>query len=97
MEIREYIYPQLFFVIPILNVIGGGLKNTLLIPDKWIPVALGVISVALCGAYIFTHNDISSLENVVYYLSSSVVQGILCAAAAVYAHQVVKQGGKKDA
>lgn len=97
MDIREYIYPQLFFVIPVLNMIGGVLKNTLLIPDKWIPVALGVMSVVFCGAYILTHNDISNLENVLYYLSSSAVQGTLCAAAAVYAHQVVKQGGKKDA
>lgn len=79
----EYIQPELVILIPVLYLIGMGLKKAKVIPDKYIPIILGVVgvllSIAFNGESIFT----------------AITQGILCAGASTYANQIYKQI-KKD-
>lgn len=46
MNYQDYIKTELLVLIPVLYLIGIGLKKSKM-PDKWIPITLGVIAVIL--------------------------------------------------
>lgn len=80
--LNNFITPELFALIPVLYLIGMGIKKTAWIKDNYIPAILGVLGVILSCLY---------LKGIDF---SAITQGILCAGASVYVNQLIKQGGK---
>ena len=78
-EIINFIMNEALIMFPALRVIGAIIKHTKFIPDKWIPVILLGVSIALSPLVIGG------------YSPSNIVQAVLVAGAAVFGHQLVKQ------
>lgn len=95
MELKEFIKPELLILIPVLYVVGVGLKKSKL-SDTLIPLILGGIAIVLSAAWVIATSDISTLKDVAYALFISVTQGILSAGASVYVNQLYVQSKKKD-
>ena len=89
MKLEEYIKPELLILIPVLYIIGIGLKKSKL-SDTLIPLVLGVISIILSATWVIATTDISTLKSV------SITQGILSAGTSVYVNQLYVQSKKKD-
>lgn len=83
MEVINYITENALILIPVLLVIGAILKNTERIKDKYIPVILLPIGIAL------------SVGIMGGFSVDSVIQGILVTGAAVYGNQLIKQISKE--
>jgi hypothetical protein len=88
---KEFIKPELLVLIPVLYIIGVGLKKTSVLKDKLIPIALGTISILLTGLYIFATTDIAGAKDIVMAIFTAFTQGVLLAGASVYANQIYKQ------
>ncbi len=86
MNMTEYIYPELLFLIPFLNFFGWWMKHKTELPNKYIPLILGITSIVLCICYIASAFDMELQKT----LCSGVVQGIFMASTAVYANQITK-------
>lgn len=95
MSIEEFIKPELLVMIPVMYLVGVGLKKSK-IPDHFIPIILGGISVLLSATWVLATSDISTLRDIAYALFVSVTQGILSAGASVYVNQLYIQSKKKD-
>ncbi len=95
MNFEEFIKPELLILIPVLYVVGIGLKKSKL-SDTLIPLVLGGIAVVLSAAWVIATSDISTLKDIAYALFISVTQGILSAGASVYVNQLYIQSKKKD-
>lgn len=95
MELKEFIKPELLIMIPVLYVVGIGLKKSKL-SDTLIPLVLGGIAIVLSAAWVIATSNISTLKDVAYALFISVTQGILSAGASVYVNQLYVQAKKKD-
>ena len=95
MELKEFIKPELLILIPVLYVVGIGLKKSKL-SDTLIPLVLGGIAIVLSAAWVIATSDISTLKDVAYAMFVSVTQGILSAGASVYVNQLYIQSKKKD-
>ena len=95
MDLKELIKPELLILIPVLYVVGIGLKKSKL-SDTLIPLVLGGIAIVLSAAWVIATSDISTLKDVAYALFISVTQGILSAGASVYVNQLYVQSKKKD-
>lgn len=89
--VKEFIKPELLVLIPVLYIIGVGFKKTTLLKDKFIPVALGLISIILTGLYIFATSDITGAKEITMAIFTALTQGVLIAGASVYANQIYKQ------
>ena len=61
MNYQEYIRTELLILIPVLYLIGIGLKKSRL-PDNWIPVTLGVIAVLLSAVWVIAACDIGTYK-----------------------------------
>ena len=94
MEVLNYIKPELLVLIPVLYVVGLGIKKSR-IPDKYIPLILGIVSISLSGMWIFSTSDFVDWQDVLYALFTSITQGTLTAGASVYVNQLYIQS-KKD-
>lgn len=94
MNLENFIKPELLTLIPVLYVIGIGLKKSKL-SDTLIPLVLGVISIVLSATWVIATSDISTLKEVAYALFVSITQGILSAGASVYFNQLYLQSKKK--
>lgn len=95
MDLKEFIKPELLILIPVLYVVGIGLKKSKL-SDTLIPLILGGIAIILSSAWVIATSDISTLRDIAYALFISVTQGILSAGASVYVNQLYVQSKKKD-
>lgn len=95
MSIYDCISPELVSLLPILYVTGTLLKKSS-VRDWLIPFILGIIGVVLGCAWTAASSELHSVSDVFTCLASGTVQGVLCAASTVYAHNLVKQYGKKD-
>lgn len=95
MNLIEFIKPELLILIPVLYVVGIGIKKSN-ISDSLIPRILGVISIVLSTVWIIATSDISTLKDVAYAMFVSVTQGILSAGASVYFNQLYVQSKKKE-
>lgn len=83
----EYVQPELMILIPVLYLIGCGLKKSNVIPDKYIPIILGVVGVGLSMLYFGIENIACNSKSIFI----AITQGILCAGASTYANQIYKQ------
>ena len=95
MSFEKFIKPELLILIPVLYVVGIGLKKSKL-SDTLIPLVLGGIAIVLSATWIIATSDISTLKDVAYAIFVSVTQGILSAGASVYINQIYIQSKKKE-
>lgn len=90
MNFTELINEKIFILIPVLFACGEALKYSKRIDNRYIPILLGVLGIALCALFKF----ITPVDNVAETIFFAVTQGILCAAGAVYGNEVIKQALK---
>ncbi|MBR6682497.1 MAG: phage holin family protein [Clostridia bacterium] len=95
MDYQDYIKTELLILIPVLYCVGIGLKKSKM-PDKWIPMVLGVFSVVLSAVWVIATSDISGLQEIASAIFTAVTQGILVAGASVYANQLYVQAKKEE-
>ncbi len=88
----DYVRPELLILIPVLVIIGKIIKDSA-VPNRWIPLMLGGIGIALGVAYMLVFPAELSLAQA---LLTGAIQGVLCAGCAVYGHQLYKQAKEKD-
>lgn len=93
--LKEFIKPEFTVLIPVLYIIGMGVKKSA-VRDRLIPYILGGAGVLLCGAYVLATAELSTWQDILLAVFTAAVQGILCAGASVYANQLVKQAGKDE-
>ena len=89
MDFTTYVKPELAVLIPALYGLGLILKNTKKISDNYIPAILTAVSMVLTCFYVLGTEGVT-FANIV----AGVVQGIVCAAGAVYTNQLYKQSTK---
>ena len=94
MNYQEYIKTELLILIPVLYFIGMGLKKSK-IPDKFIPLLLGIASIALSAIWVFATSDVTCFKDVSLAVFISVTQGVLLAGASVYVNQLYIQSKKE--
>ena len=94
--LMQFIKPELLILAPVLYFIGIAMKNAKNIPDRYIPLALGVCAVGLALLYVMATTVIKGYQDALMAAFVAITQGILCAGASVYAHQIWKQSGKDD-
>ncbi len=95
MNYQDYIKTELLILVPVLYFIGIGLKKSKL-PDKWIPIVLGVSAVALSAIWVIATADINGLQETASAIFTAVTQGVLVAGASVYANQLYIQAKKEE-
>ena len=95
MNYQDYIKTELLILIPVLYFIGIGLKKSKL-PDKWIPIVLGVSAVVLAAIWVVATADISGVQEVASAIFTAVTQGVLVAGASVYVNQLYIQAKKEE-
>lgn len=93
MDYQEYIKSELLVLVPVLYIIGLGLKKSKM-KDKWIPLVLGITGVALSAIWVAATSQITNMQEVAAALFTAVTQGILVAGASVYANQIYVQASK---
>ncbi len=94
MQFENYIKSELLVLVPVLYLIGVALKNSKM-QDKWIPLCLGFIGVALSALWLFATEDIANIKEVFISIFTAITQGILIAGASVYTNQMYKQLTKR--
>lgn len=95
MNYQNYIKTELLILIPVLYFIGIGLKKSKL-PDKWIPITLGISSIILSAIWVVATVEIACLQEIASAIFMAVTQGILAAGASVYANQLYVQVKKEE-
>jgi hypothetical protein len=95
MNYQEYIKSELLILIPVLYFVGQGIKKSKL-PDKWIPVLLGITGVTLAAVWVLATGEISNCKELAAALFTAVTQGVLVAGASVYVKQLCIQANKHD-
>lgn len=95
MDYQEFIKPELLVLVPVLYVIGLGLKKSKL-KDKWIPFILGIIGMVLSTLWVLSVDPIHNIQTAAAALFTAVTQGILAAGASVYANQLFVQAHKSE-
>ena len=91
--VKEFVKPELLILVPVLYLIGVGIKKTA-IKDKFIPFILGIISIVLCGLYVFATSNIHTIKEIAMALFTACTQGVLIAGGSVYINQLYKQTKK---
>lgn len=92
MDFLQYINPELLLIIPVLWILGKILRAASFLKNKWIPLILGFTGILLAVCWIAGETRPFTLTA----FFTAVCQGILCAGAAVYGHQLIKQMKNKD-
>lgn len=95
MEYQSYLKTEFLILVPVLYFIGIGLKKSKL-PDKWIPLTLGVLAVMLSAIWVIATTDISNLQEAAFATFTAVTQGVLAAGMSVYANQLYIQARKEE-
>lgn len=91
--LKSFIKPELIILVPVLFIIGEAIKNSE-IKDKYIPLILGLVSIALCSLYVYGTTDIASTKELIMSIFVVITQSVLVAGASVYADQLMKQAKK---
>lgn len=95
MDFQQYIKAELLILIPVLNLIGAGLKKSKF-RDKHIPWILGATAVTLSAFWVFSTAQPTGWNEVVSALFTAITQGILAAGASVYVNQLHRQAKKEE-
>lgn len=92
MDFTSYIDAALLVLIPVLYLIGNGIKSSG-IDNKHIPLILGATGIVLAVVWVLATSDITGWQGGLLAAFTAIVQGVLCAGAAVYTNQLIKQEG----
>ena len=95
-QIMNYVKPELIVVALVLYFIGGMIKKTQVVKDKYIPFILGVIGIVLCAVWVLAACPLATGQNIAMAVFTAIVQGILVAGLSTYVNQLVKQAGKEE-
>lgn len=95
-QIMNYVKPELIVVAIVLYFIGMGLKRAETIPDKYIPLILGVIGIILCGIWVLATCPLNTGQNIAMAVFTAIIQGILVAGLSTYVNQIIKQVQKTE-
>lgn len=95
MDYQNYIKSELLILVPVLYIVGLGLKKSK-IPDKWIPFILGLTGIVLSVVWVIATTDIFGVQEIAWAIFTAVTQGILVAGASVYANQLYIQAKKEE-
>ena len=95
MNYQEYIKTELLILVPVLYFFGIGLKKSKM-PDKWIPLILGISAVVMSAIWVIATADISGVQEAASAIFTAVTQGVLVAGASVYANQLYIQAKKEE-
>ena len=95
-QIMNYVQPELIIVAVVLYFIGMGFKKAEAVPDKYIPLALGGIGIALCAIWVLATCPLDSGQNIAMAVFTAIVQGILVAGLSTYVNQIIKQTQKTE-
>ena len=90
MNYQDYIKTELLILIPVLY-----FKKSA-IPDKRIPIILGIISILLSAIWLFATTNIYDAKDIATATFTAITQGILIAGASVYVNQIYKQSKKEE-
>ena len=95
MDYQKYIKSELLILVPVLYLIGLGIKKSKL-ADKWIPLSLGITGVALSAIWVIATSPISTAQDIATAFFTALTQGVLAAGASVYASQLHIQAQKEE-
>lgn len=95
-QIMKYVKPELVVVAIVLYFIGMWLKKAETVADKYIPIILGVIGIAICGIYVVATCSLSGVQNIAMAVFTAIAQGVLVAGLSTYANQIFKQLSKEE-
>lgn len=95
MNYQDYIKSELLILVPVLYFVGIGLKKSKL-PNKWIPLVIGVSAVALSAIWVVSTTEINGLQEAAYAIFTAVTQGVLVAGTSVYVNQLYIQSKKEE-
>ena len=95
-QITNYVKPELIVVAIALYFVGMALKQAQAVKDKYIPLILGGISIAICAMYVFATTALGTPQDIVMAIFTAVVQGILVAGLSTYVNQLIKQTNKEE-
>ena len=93
--LKEFIKPELLILVPVLYLIGAGLKKSA-VRDKLIPALLGGVGVVLSLLWVLATSDLVTWRDVLLAGFSAVTQGVLAAGASVYCNQLIRQSEKEE-
>lgn len=96
MEYTNYIKPELLVLVPVLVFVGYCLKTSTAVKDKLIPALLAAAGVVLAAVYVLATTNIAAPQDGAQAVFTAIVQGLLCAAGAVFGDQIVKQHRKDE-
>lgn len=92
LSFKEYLSPELVFMIPILVVIGKGLKKSTRISDSLIPTILSIIGIPIALiTSLASRIDPMNRVQIIVWILMSIGQGVFLGATAVGVHQFFKQ------
>ena len=91
----QYIDPRLLVLVAVLWLVGLFLKHSRC-RNEHIPLLLGLTGILLAVLWVLAGLEEYTAQTVMAALFTAVVQGVLCAGASVYGHQIVKQEGKRN-
>ena len=84
MDILNYVVQEGLVMIPVLFIIGEIVKGTELLTNKWIPLALLIVSVGFTPVVLGAYN------------ANNIVQAVLVAGVTVFGNELIKQSSKGD-
>ena len=95
-QIMNYVKPELTVVAIVLYFVGMWLKQSQTIKDKYIPLLLGGIGVAISAIYVFATCTCSTGQEIALAVFTAITQGVLVAGLSTYINQMVKQSNKEE-
>ncbi len=95
MNYLDYIKTELLILIPVLYFIGIGFKKSKM-PNKWIPLSIGLIAILLSAFWIIATSEINGIKDAAAAAFSAITQGVLVAGGSVYANQLYIQSKKEE-
>jgi len=96
LSITDYVKPELLSLCVVCYLIGRAAKRSRAVPDKWIPLLLGGVGVSLACVWVCASAVPATLQETLMAVFTGATQGVLCAGASVYAHQLFKQYEKEE-
>lgn len=93
--VQSYMEPRIYALAIAIYIVGIGLKKWRLINDRFIPLILSGISMIFVALAVISSNTFADFHEVCGAIVTIFIQGVICAAIAVYANQIVRQLQKK--
>ena len=95
-QITNYVKPELIVVAIALYFVGMALKQAQAVKDKYIPLILGGISIAICAIYVFATCTCGTGQDIAMAILQRDYTGILIAGLSTYVNQIVNRANKDE-